>query len=231
MESWDAAAVAPEDPSDTAHGAGVVQEKDLSTRRGALVVLKDYTVGSSQPRRKAPFVKRLVGWFLVAREAAAHRRLSDVEGVPPAFETASALVFAHLYVEGEQAPDVPHRLTPAFFDRLYALVDEIHAHGVAHGDLKRLENILVQPNGSPVLIDFSAAIVAGSNPLAAWLLGYMFDDDLRAVAKLKRRHAPQLLTEAEERLLNDRGLAERAWRWMRSYLRPLLQRMADARPR
>jgi tRNA A-37 threonylcarbamoyl transferase component Bud32 len=188
---------------------------------GTLVVVKDYTV-------KGTWVKRLVGRFLVGREAAAHRRLADVEGVPPALETGDPCVFAHLYVEGAPAPGVPDRLTPAFFERLYALVAELHARGLAHGDLKRLENVLVQRDGAPALVDLSAAILSGSNPLAAALLGYIVDDDFRGIAKLKQRHAPHLLTAAERDLLNRRGLAERAWRWARSYLRPWLQHMSHA---
>ena len=67
----------------------------------------------------------------------------------------------------------------------------------------------------------------GPGGVAAVLLAYMQDDDLRAVAKLKMRHAPHLLTDEEKRLLQQRSLAEKIWRWARSYLRPWLQERAD----
>lgn len=189
---------------------------------GRLVVVKDYRVNATA-------VKLRVGKYLVAREAAAHKRLAGLDGVPAAVETDSPYVFGHEYVEGQPAPEVPERLTASFFERLYDLVAAIHSRGMAHGDLKRLENIIVRPDDTPAVVDLSAAILSGSNPMAALLLGYIQDDDLRAVAKLKQRHAPHLLTDPERELLAHRPLAERAWRWIRAYLRPQLQRLSDAR--
>ena len=87
---------------------------------------------------------------------------------------------------------------------------------------------MVRPDGSPAVIDLSAAIMSGSNPMAAALMAYVQDDDLRAVAKLKMRHAPHLLTPEERRLLEQRSMAEKIWRWARQYLRPWLQERADA---
>jgi len=189
---------------------------------GRLVVVKDYRVNATR-------VKLWVGKYLVAREAAAHRWLAGLDGIPEAVATGSPYVFGHEYVEGSPAPEVPERLTASFFEHLYKLIAAIHERGVAHGDLKRLENIIVRPDGMPAVVDLSAAIMPGSNPMAALLLGYIQDDDLRAVAKLKQRHAPHLLCQWECELLARRPFAERAWRWIRAYLRPHLQRMSDAR--
>ncbi len=184
------------------------------------VVVKDYTV-------RATATKLLVGKFLVAREYRAHERLDGIEGIPPAIPSGNPHVFCHVYVEGQPAPNCPDALTPEFFEDLYALVHAIHRRAAAHGDLKRLENIIVRPDGKPALVDFSAAIISGSNPAAAILLAYMQDDDLKAIAKLKQRHAPHLLTEEERRRLKQRSLAERFWRWAREYLRPWLQRRSE----
>lgn len=189
---------------------------------GRLVVVKDYRVNATP-------VKLWVGKYLVAREYAAHRRLAGLDGVPGAVETGNPYVFGHEYVEGWPAPEVPDRLGPTFFEHLYELIAAIHGRGMGHGDLKRLENILVRPDGMPAVVDLSAAIMSGSNPMAAALLGYIQDDDVRAVAKLKQRHAPHLLTDQERQLLAHRPLAEKVWRWMRAYLRPRLQRMSEGR--
>ncbi|MCD6351027.1 MAG: hypothetical protein J7M26_02810 [Armatimonadetes bacterium] len=184
------------------------------------VVVKDYTV-------RATTVKLLVGRYLVAREYAAHERLQGLDGVPEAVATRSPYVFAQIFVPGTPAPEVPELLTPEFFDQLRRLVQAIHRRAVAHADLKRLDNIIVQPDGRPALVDWSAAIISGSNPLAPMLLAYTQADDLRAVAKLKQRHAPHLLTEEDRKLLDQRTAVEQAWRWARSYLRPWLQKRAD----
>ncbi len=187
---------------------------------GLRVVVKDYTV-------RATWVKLAVAGFLVKREAAAHRRLQDIDGIPPALPVTNPHILAHVYVEGRSVPEVKEPLTPEFFDRLYEMIAQIHARAMAHGDLKRLPNILVQPDGMPALVDLSAAIMSGSNPIVAAILGYIQDDDLRAVAKLKKRQAPELLTQEEIDRLAWKPLAERMWRWLREYLRPWIQRRSD----
>jgi RIO-like serine/threonine protein kinase len=199
---------------------GARPEVRLEDWDGLRVVVKDYTVRST-------WVKLIVAGYLVKREAEAHRRLRDVEGIPPALPVTDPHIFAHVYVEGRSVPDVAEPLTPEFFDRLYQIVAAIHERAMAHGDLKRLPNILMQPDGMPALVDLSAAIMSGSNPIVAAILGYIQEDDLRAVAKLKKRQAPELLTEEEIERLAWRPLAERMWRWLRAYLRPWLQRRSD----
>lgn len=187
---------------------------------GQLVVVKDYTV-------RATRVKLRLGAFLVNREYWAHERLRGIDGIPDPVPSGSPYVLAHVYVPGESAPEVPERLTEEFFEQLQDIVLAMHRRAVAHGDLKRLENILVRPDGSPALIDFSSAIMSGSNPLASPLLWFLQEDDLRGIAKLKARHAPHLLTDADVQLLARRGLVERGWRRIRAYLRPWIQQRSD----
>ncbi len=187
---------------------------------GLEVVVKDYTV-------RATAVKLRMGRFLVRREYAAHARLEGLKGVPPAVPSGSRHIFAHVYVPGCPVTEVREPLTQAFFEELRELVDAIHRRATAHGDLTRLQNVLVQPDGSPALIDFSAAIVSGSNPLACVLLSYMQNDDLRAIAKIKQRQAPHLVTEEDLALLRESSRVARGWRWVRSYLRPWLQKRTD----
>ena len=44
-----------------------------------------------------------------------------------------------------------------FFTRLLETLKEMHAAGVAHGDLKRKDNFLVGPDERPFLVDFGLA--------------------------------------------------------------------------
>ncbi len=188
---------------------------------GRLVVVKDYSV-------RATWLKRLIGRYLVRREYVAHARLEGIDGVPQALAHPSPLCLVHDYIEGDPAPSVPDKLTPEFFRALEQLVAEIHRRAAAHGDLTRLENILVRPDGRPAVIDLGATVVAGSNPLAAILLAYLQDDDRRAIAKLKSRCAPHLLTEADRELLERRSWWERLWRRVRERGRRWIQRRCDA---
>lgn len=204
-------------------GRGSRPEVRLVRDDSRLLVLKDYSVGN--------LVLRLLGLLLLGRERGAYERLSELPGVPACAGQLDAYALLVEYVAGEPASGAPLRLlTPEFFARLEALVREMHARGVVHGDLKRLDNILITAAGEPFLIDFSAAFWHGSNPVAAVVFPFVWDDDLRAVYKLKSRRAPHLLTQEEERFLSRRSLAERCFRWGREYFRRPVQRLAGSEP-
>ncbi|MFU8832842.1 MAG: hypothetical protein ACNA7J_11905, partial [Wenzhouxiangella sp.] len=74
-----------------------------------------------------------------------------------------------------------------FFARLLQIIQAMHARGIAHGDLKRKENLLIDPSGDPVIIDLGAATVrqSGWHPLNRWLFNFMRQTDLNAWIKLK----------------------------------------------
>jgi tRNA A-37 threonylcarbamoyl transferase component Bud32 len=184
---------------------------------GQYWVLKDYAVG-------APLFKRLLGAYLVHRERVAYERAAGIAGIPRVIGTLGLAALIVEYVEAEEATTAPPDVLDAeFFDRLEGLVLQLHERGVVHGDLKKLENILVTPDGRPVLVDFTAAFVTGSNPVTAMVFSFICDDDRRAMAKLKQKCAPHLLTAAEEQFLAERGLVERLFRWSRRYVRDLVK--------
>ncbi|MFW6156955.1 MAG: hypothetical protein ACOC7J_06530, partial [Armatimonadota bacterium] len=107
-----------------------------------------------------------------------------------------------------------------------ALIAQLHGRGVAHGDLEKLDNILIRPDGQPAIVDFAAAIMSGLNPLAALALPYIQQNDRRAVYKLKERFVPDLLTEQEREKLHSRGRAEVIFRRARKYIRRPVKTLA-----
>jgi hypothetical protein len=176
-------------------------------------VVKDYATGG-------PRFKRLLGAYLVWRERVAYERAQDLAGVPGLVGTLGPYALVTEFVEATEVTSAPAELLDGdFFEQLAELVAGLHALGVVHGDLKKLENILVTPDGRPVVVDFTAAFVNGSDPVAALVFPWICDDDVRAIYKLKLRCAPHLLTAEEEAFLNQRGLAERFFRWFRRYIR------------
>ena len=85
--------------------------------------------------------------------------------------------------------------------------------------------------GHPVLVDFTTAIISGSNPMAALLFPVLCDDDWRGVYKLKRTIAPETLTEQEREFLDYRSPCERWFRRWREPVRALIKRWsAKGRP-
>lgn len=188
------------------------------------VVVKDYSGGN--------WVLRVLGLVLMSRERQAYQRLSGLPGIPRWFDHPDPYTMRVEYIDSHTASQAPvELLTPEFFDRLRALIDSMHRLGLAHGDLKRLDNILVTHEGAPYLIDFSAAFWDGSNPFSAFVMPYLMDDDVRAVYKLKYRRNPVLLTPAEEAFMNTRGPLERVWRVVREWLRKPVQHLAETEPK
>lgn len=204
-------------------GAGSRPDVRLVRQDDCLLVLKDFAQGN--------LTMRLLGLFLISREREAYRRLVGLEGIPCWAGQLDAYTMATEYIPGWRASEAPvEMLTPAFFDRLLKLINQVHARGVVHGDLKRLDNILVGEDGNPYLIDFSAAFWNGSNPASAFVMPHLIDDDHRAVYKLKFRRVPELLTLEEEAFLNDRSGIEHFFRVAREYFRKPVQHLAGSEP-
>jgi hypothetical protein len=78
-------------------------------------------------------------------------------------------------------------------------VERLHDYGVAHCDLRSQGNILVGADGEPHAVDFAAHFRRPRrwNLPARWMYAKLCEADRVAVARLKKTHAPELLTEAE----------------------------------
>ena len=185
---------------------------------GSDLVVKDYRSGKSR-------FGRLLGRFLIWREKTAYERLAGLASVPCYYGTIDpyALVLQHMPARRvlQVAPD---EIPPDFFDLLSQLVRSLHRRGLAHADLHKLDNILIDEDGQPVIVDFTSAVMVGSNPLAALLFPILCDDDWRGVYKLKREVAPAQLTDQEREFLERRGLCERIFRRIREPFRVLIRR-------
>lgn len=190
---------------------------------GELAVVKDYAVAATR-------FKRVMGAYLIRREAVALRRAATVPNVPRllAIPTPCALVMSYVDAVALRSPQAP----PAderYFSLLSEMVARLHAAGVAHGDLEKLDNILITPTGEPAIVDFTSAIMSGANPLAAMALPEVMDNDRRAICKLKAEYAPHLLTPAEEEFLRTRGQLETWFRSWREYIRHPAQWLSGER--
>ena len=134
-------------------------------------------------------VRRLLGPWQLDREACAYAALVGVRGIPSFLGRIDRQAIALEYVPGPTLASLrPGDLPEPFFDRLDAILGEIHARGVAHGDLHR-HDVLLGPGGDPCLIDFSTALVTreGAGALTRILFRQMCRADLRSAAKLRRR--------------------------------------------
>jgi serine/threonine protein kinase len=141
---------------------------------------------------KQPHDGRMLGplWqHLLRREAAVYAELGGIEGVPRSFGLLDGryLLLEHIPGPSYRAhePHVTDR--ERFFAQLLATLRAMHAAGVAHGDLKRKDNIIVGPGERPYLIDFGIARRLGRGPsrLRRWWFEHARQGDYNAWIKLK----------------------------------------------
>jgi predicted Ser/Thr protein kinase len=126
---------------------------------------------------------------MLRREHAVYQRLRGVTGVPACkgLDRSGDLLLE--FIEGASLREA--RLAPPererFFQRLLEVIQAVHCAGVAHGDLKRKDNILVGPGNQPYLIDFGTAVACppGSGLLRRALFRQLRRMDLNAWVKLK----------------------------------------------
>lgn len=150
----------------------------------------------------------LMRWFaplFVYREASALERLAGIEGIPRVYRRVDGL---GILIEYLPAPKWSRsQPTPAAHDRLEKLLTEVHARGVAHGDLRGSGNILLRADGQPCLVDFVARVHRGQPWNKPWnaIFRAFCQADRNALAKLKLRWAPELATAEECRRAEHHG--------------------------
>lgn len=160
---------------------------------------------------------RWLGRRLAARERGFMERLAGIDGVPAAL--GPIRVDGHLldnaisraWVDGH-ALRHHERVDDEFFPRLAGLLAAVHARGVAHADLHKRENILVDTAGRPHLIDYQISFaVPAANRLAARLATGLFRVLARCdeyhLLKHRLRHRPDQVPVAEA----DLDRARPAW--------------------
>ena len=170
----------------------------------------------------------LVARVLMRRERRALAELEGLAGVPGLVEAPDAVntpsslgwriaprdVLLRSFFAGEPLHKA-RELPLDFFDRLDALVVELHTRGVCHNDLHKEQNIVVAPDGRPQLIDFQLASVHRGSTKS---FRRRSEDDLRHVQKHRRRYTRDGRGPVEAGVvhgagfeLRRRGLA-RVWR-------------------
>ena len=189
-------------------GSGLQSSVYLIEADGERLAVKDFA------RTPAKF-RNTVAPILVARECKALRHLDGTPGIPRFYGRVDALAFAMQFIEAKPL-DLFHagEVEEPVFSRIEAVIANMHAHGVAHGDLKRRSNILVTPEQQIYLIDFAAAIVA-RGPLSTKLMRALAEIDNKSVPRLKMHVAPETLTDDDKWKLNNPTRLER---WARRLL-------------
>lgn len=144
--------------------------------------------------------------YWLRHEVDVSRALAGIEGIPADAVELSDTSFCRAWIPGEDLR--AHRragrsVADDFFEELLSLVHQVHARGVAYGDLQKKDNIIVGEDGRPYLIDFQISLRRYEGPSAlrrrvsGWLVRHTQADDLRHLYKHKCRIRPDLATPEE----------------------------------
>jgi len=177
------------------------------TQDGQELLIKDL--------RYCSFLYRfVVGRLLLRNEGRIYRRAAGLPFVPKCFgwldgdalilEKVDAVSLGEYPSPRRRAQNPDAAGMPAlheqFFDRLTDCVSHLHQRGVVHMDLRHRSNIMVTPDGHPVLIDFETAIYLGTNRISRRLLMPLFARaDYSAVMKFRLRYFPQQVSPENRR--------------------------------
>jgi len=150
---------------------------------------------------KAPrgggLIRLLTAW-LIRREYRIYRQLVNMPGAP---ECAGLLPGSRLVLEfknGRALRDADIADRQAYFADLLDILKRMHARGIAHGDLKNKDNILVLADGGACVIDYGIAIryKPGFHPINHALFRLAQRLDFNAWVKHKyRRHVEHITPE------------------------------------
>jgi RIO-like serine/threonine protein kinase len=157
--------------------------------------------------RGARWWVRLLAKYLASREARALSRLQGMEQIPRLISWQDG-VLLRTYLPGlpmqEARPD-----NAEYFAAALRLLARVHRRGVAHNDLAKEPNWLVDPQGRPLLIDFQLASV---HRRRGWWFKLQAREDLRHFLKHKRTYCGDQLTPRELTILRRPSALSRMWR-------------------
>lgn len=167
---------------------------------------------------KCPQGRGLRGWWsrwTVRHEYRAYQRLDGVAGIPRCHGLIDDAFLVLDYIPAQSYRQAQIADRDAWFQALLTLIRRMHDCGVAHGDLKRKANLLVDAAGRPVVVDFGTAWLRqpGFRPFNAWLFRFLCRTDLNAYVKHKYHGRYAHVAPADRALLRYSRLESWINRW------------------
>lgn len=153
-----------------------------------------------------PIYARPIAWWLARKEIRGLRAVQGIEGCP-VLVRADKVGLLRSWTRGTPL-QLAKPSEAAWYRDAKRLLREMRRVGVTHNDIAKPQNWLMTPDGKAAVIDFQLATV---HKRQGRLFRTMAREDLRHLLKQKRAYAPELLTPAEQKLLNRKALPARIW--------------------
>jgi hypothetical protein len=180
-----------------------------------------YVLKVSRFRFIGAFAFQWLAWLLHHHEWSVYRRLDGTPWIPPLAGRHGRRSLLHVFVPGttlkqyvlklkrEGTFDPRKHIGDDFFPRLAATLAEVHRREVGYADLAKLENVIVDEQGKPWLIDFQISWpVPPSGPfrrLSLAVYRILAREDIYHLLKYKSRYRPDQLTPEEKALAERRS--------------------------
>ncbi|HEY5622284.1 MAG TPA: hypothetical protein VIV14_00890 [Gammaproteobacteria bacterium] len=175
-------------------GAGYQATVDLYETPCGDVVVK---------RARGPGLWRRLGESRLRREHEIYELLNGIAGVPRCLGLLDGKHLVLEYIPGDSYRHKQYQLDDRdrFFDRLLTTIEAMHVAGVAHGDLKRKDNLLVGPDERPYLIDFGLAVMhtGTGRPFEKSFFDWIRQYDYNAWIKHKYQRRVDAISTEDER--------------------------------
>lgn len=173
----------------------------------------DYDLAIKTPTGPGPL--RWLRRRSLMREHQIYRRLSGLDGFAPCHGLFEDRFLVLDYVEGTEFRHGRIGDPEVFFLELLKIIESMHARGVAHGDLKRKDNLRIAADGRPVILDLGTAVLLHEND--GWVKRRLFafarQIDLNAWVKLK--YGGYAKVSAQDKRYLKRSRLERGLSWVR----------------
>lgn len=191
--------------------------------QGVEIAVKDYGA--------RPFLLRnTIGRFFTRRESVAYLAAAGIPGLPEFFGRLGPFSLATRWIEAAPLSSffAAASLHPTFFDRVAAILDALHARGIALADLHH-RDVLMAEDGSAYVVDLATAWTAGesSGSIRRALFRRFRDMDRVALARLRTRFTGQ---DEKEAIAAVGSSAANWYAWARQ-LRALWNRLRGRRAR
>ena len=143
----------------------------------------------------------------IRREFSVYQYLLDVPGIPKCLGLIDKkyLLLEHLQGQTFRKYETKLQDRDKFFKDLLTTVKAMHQAGVAHGDLKRKDNILVTQGEQPYVIDFGTAHLLRKDRYSwwnRWAFKRIAQADYNAWIKLKYQRRFENLSPADAKIYN-----------------------------
>jgi len=151
---------------------------------------------------KTPLGSGFLHWFRLIqlrKEYEVYLRLAGVEGVPACYGLLQGQYLMLEYIDGESLRTAEVSDSQHYMEKYLQLIKNIHMRDVAHGDMKRKENLLVVGGKEPCIIDFGVAVIRkqGLHPLNRYLYNLAKTIDYNAWIKHKYHNNMDELSEQD----------------------------------